>query len=310
MKRSEKMVNRSEIRDSENVSKITLIKPALSNKIGVLICSFFVMIIITGEIGGFIHRFALSERSYLLLVSVLQSVLAFIFPAWLVAFLCSSNPSRYLRLNNPANLRQYIGVLILLFIMGPAMNLIVEWNSNITFPDSLSGVYNIFKSLEDKAAVSTDIILSDSSWWGLISGIAIVGCLTGFAEEIFFRAGLQNSLSTSGINVHVAVWSTAFIFSLLHFQFFGFVPRLILGACFGYIFYFSQSIWLAAFMHAVNNSSVVVMAWLNRNGILHLDIDSFGTSESGQIWIALFSLILTCLFVKLVMPTLFCKKSA
>ena len=44
------------------------------------------------------------------------------------------------------------------------------------------------------------------------------------------------------------------IFSAIHFQFSGFIPRLLLGAYLGYLFYWSRSLWLPVLAHFLHNA--------------------------------------------------------
>lgn len=274
-----------------------LMKPTLSNKLSILFCSFVVFVVISGFVSSLLRETALSARNAFLLGSIVQSVLAFILPAWLVALLCSANRNEYLGIDERTALRQFVGAFIFMVLFTPALNAVIEWNASVTLPDSMKGLQDSFRNWEDAAARTTSIILHDSSWWGLISGVLIVGCLTGFSEEMFFRAGLQKAMSSSGYNVHVAVWTSAFIFSAIHFQFFGFIPRMILGACFGYAFAYTGSIWIPAFMHALNNSVVVISTWMADRQLINIDMESVGTSASGQIWFALISALVCGAFL-------------
>ena len=186
------------------------------------------------------------------------------------------------------------------------MNFIVAWNENLSLPASMSALEQSMRSMEDAAAAMTDILLGDTTVWGLISGVLIVGILTGIAEEAFFRGGLQKALSSAGINHHAAIWTAAFIFSTIHFQFFGFVPRLLLGAAFGYIYHTSQSLWVAASAHALNNSLVVVSAWLVNRGLMNADIEQVGIEGSGAtIWMWA-SLAATLIFIVCFWHKTFC----
>lgn len=276
----------------DNGQRILLVKPNLKDRLGILLLTFFVMIIISGLIGSLIRQSTLSPRNTLLLVSVVQSILAFILPAWLTAWLTSHEPYRYLGMDTPSSSRQFLFALVILLLVTPFMNLVVEWNEGLQLPESMKNLYTSLRNMEDSASETTHILLNDPSIWGLISGILIIGLLTGFAEEVFFRGGLVRAMRDAGINVHLCVWSVAVFFSLLHFQFFGFVPRMMLGALFGYAYWFSRSIWLAAFMHAFNNSWVVFFSWLEARGALNpeFDINLIGTQASGQLWAALLSL--------------------
>ncbi|MDE7181120.1 MAG: CPBP family intramembrane metalloprotease [Muribaculaceae bacterium] len=268
-----------------------LIRPTLGNKIATLLISVFVMMITVGLLNNLLAGSGLSERNSFLIGSALQNIFAFIFPAYLTAFLFSRGASEYLGLSTRLTSFQIAAALFFLVIIGPFLNLVIEWNASLHLPDSMSAVETSWREMEDNAARISDTILRDSSWWGLISGILFVGCLTGFAEEALFRGGLQKAFTMSGINQHVAVWAVAFIFSAVHLQFFGFVPRLILGAVFGYAYYYSGSLWVSAAMHAFNNSSVVVMQWLLARHVVSVNADEVGTAGAGQIWLAFASLI-------------------
>ena len=85
--------------------------------------------------------------------------------------------------------------------------------------------------------------------------------MAGLSEEILFRGTLQQLFLSSGLNRHLAIWITSIIFSAIHMQFFGFVPRLLLGAYFGYLLWWSRSLWLPVIIHAFNNSIVVYSTW-------------------------------------------------
>lgn len=250
-----------------------IFQPTTGMKLCILGAGFFILLLVTSLLTGILSHLISDKRTLFLASSIVQSVLVFICPAWLTARLCYSDSARYLQLSTPTYFRQYIAVAILLALITPLMNLIIDWNANITFPAGLHELESVLRDMEDTAADTTQIILGDSSILGLVSGILVIGCLTGFAEEIFFRGGIQNALTSSGWNPHIAVWLTAFIFSAVHFQFFGFVPRLLLGAVFGYLFYYSGSLKISAFAHALNNSIVVVSSWISINGYSEIDFD-------------------------------------
>lgn len=261
-----------------------LLKDSLGEKLGVLFGTFVIMLFVTSAVSGWIGGI-IPGRDAILAGSLLQGLFCFILPAWLTAFLCFRNVSHYLGTGIGLTWRQSAGVMFLLAVMTPAMNALVSWNESLHLPASLSEFENIFRRLEDSAADTTALLLGDNSVWGLVSGVLVVGIFTGIAEETFFRAGLQRAMTTSRINPHVAIWCSAFIFSAIHFQFYGFVPRLILGALFGYIYHYSGSLWLAAFAHAFNNSSVVVCQWLAGNGIDLSFFENIGVEGSGaEVW--------------------------
>jgi membrane protease YdiL (CAAX protease family) len=95
----------------------------------------------------------------------------------------------------------------------------------------------------------------------MIINLFIIAILPAVGEEFFFRGVLQKILIKLFKSGHVAIWVTAFIFSAMHFQFFGFVPRFILGLIFGYLFFWSGTLWLPVISHFINNAVPVIMAY-------------------------------------------------
>lgn len=260
----------------------------MGNRLGILLLSFIVLLIAVSLISGLFIS-TIGERSGMLISSALQNILCFILPAWLTAYICSSAWPEYLGVNRLLDWRQVLGVLLFLFLFTPSMNALVEWNENLHLPEAFKDLEQSMRSMENNAAALTEILLGDTSVWGLISGILVVGVLTGVGEEAFFRAGIQKALTSARMNHHVAIWITAFIFSAIHFQFFGFFPRMVLGALFGYFYWTSRSLWVSALAHALNNSFVVVVTWLEKNGHLNNGFDSLG---SDSLWAVIGSLIL------------------
>ena len=126
--------------------------------------------------------------------------------------------------------------------------------------------------------------------WDLIASVVCVGLLTGLGEEMFFRGALQRICCDGMRRRHLAVWTAAFVFSTLHFQFFGFVPRLVLGAFFGYAYLWSGSLWVPVIGHAFNNSAVVAFMWMGNNSI---DAASMGEAGSQSAVVAIVSAVVT-----------------
>lgn len=188
--------------------------------------------------------------------------------------------------------------IVMCFILGmPFLNETVWLNSQLHLPSWLAAVEEWMRSLEAEAGKTVDVLLGVHSVGGLVVNILVIGVLTGFCEEIFFRGTLQRVLSSHGVSCHLAVWVAAFVFSLLHFQFFGFLPRLLLGAFFGYIFVWTGSIWACALAHAIFNSITVVQVWLVHRGVNAGVIEQFGVQTNGFPWIACVSLALVLTYI-------------
>lgn len=268
-----------------------------SSRWGVFILSFVVMFIFTGIISGLFSSIGLSERIRVLSVSVIQGLLAFVFPTLLTWILTSSEPAVSIGLREQVSGRLWLWIISLYIIAYPALCQTVFWNEHMSLPDSMGGLEAIWRKWEEAGAKTTDEILSVSSIGAMIVNVLIVGLFTGFAEEMFFRAGFQKLMIQSGMHPGIAIWIAALIFSAVHMQFFGFVPRLLLGAMFGYVYYRTGSIWASALLHGINNSIVVVTTWLAALGIISENVDYVFIIASGFPWIFVASSAITIIFL-------------
>lgn len=266
-----------------------------SSRWGVFALSFVVMFIFTGMTAGLMTNMA--ERPRVLFISVLQGLLVFILPTLLTWFLTSAEPTSEIGLRSKVSTNYWIWIVLLYLLAYPALCQTVFWNEHTTFPASMSGLEETLRKWEDDAAETTLTILNVDSFGAMLVNILIVGLFTGLAEEMFFRAGCQKMLIRSGMRPTVAIWLSALIFSAIHFQFFGFVPRLLLGAMFGYVYYRTGSIWTSALLHGLNNSVVVVTSWMATRGMISGDIDSIFINENGFPWIFTISAVLTIIFI-------------
>ncbi len=242
-----------------------------------LVCWWVLLTIAASLIMGMIGSDSTAELRWMILV---QDTAAFILPVILTMIIASSHPWRYIRINrNPTSTTLALTTLAAIVSI-PAMNRIVAWNEAVHLPPYLAGLETVLRNSENAAQSMVANIIGGTSLWDLILSILIVGVLTGIAEELFFRGALQRLLESKFGNKHLAIWSAAFIFSAVHLQFFGFVPRLLIGAYFGYLVVWSGSLRLSMFAHALNNSLVVLNFWLINRGVIGNDMNHIGTSDT------------------------------
>lgn len=225
-----------------------------------------------------IAQTGIATTGQLRLSTIIQDVVMFILPTVMTMLLIAQRPWRIMGLSSTAPKGiAGLGIAALLASI-PWMNVLVLWNQNLHFPEALSSLEQVLRDAETTAEAMVSSMMGNADVPNLIISIAIVGLLTGIAEELFFRGGLQQLLTRLSGNIHVAIWITAFIFSAIHMQFFGFFPRLLMGAFFGYLFYWGRSLWLPVAAHALNNSIVVYITWLaNRGNTNAVEFETFGT---------------------------------
>lgn len=209
--------------------------------------------------------------------AVMMDLFAFVVPAIVASMLITRLPADFLQINHTNKRVVKNSALAILCVIAavPLINSLSLWNESISF----GPLDQWIRQSEAQAAEASRLMLGGSSVASLILSILIAGVLAGFSEEIFFRGALQRILMTRPMNPHVAIWATAILFSAIHIQFLGFVPRLLLGAGFGYMAWWSKSVWPAVAAHVFNNSMVVTILWLEARGTLPDGTDQFGATE-------------------------------
>lgn len=161
-----------------------------------------------------------------------------------------------LHLNKSCNLEVFGLCFVLMLALQPFINLLGEINSHIHLPQCLSNVEAWMNLMEEQARATTLRLLSDTSIGGIMANIVVVGVVAAFCEEVLFRGALQNIMLRI-CRPHLAIWLSAFIFAFIHLQFAGFIPRMLMGGLFGYIVWWSGSLWPVILMHFVNNTGAI-----------------------------------------------------
>ncbi len=228
---------------------------------------FFVCILAAGFICVGVNVLTDSPYARLLISSAVQGVIGFVGAGWLAVRRYNRHPFRFMGLTSSVSWRPFVGVVIVYILGLPMLNWIVDVNESITFPAWMGGLEGQLRAWEEAARAVTEEMLAVADVYGLILNILIIGVLTGFSEEVFFRGVTQRMIGETPILRGAgAVWVAAIIFSAAHFQFFGFIPRMLLGLFFGYLLLTTGSLWPGIFAHALNNSLVVLSVWFERRG--------------------------------------------
>jgi len=179
----------------------------------------------------------------------------------------------------------------LVFTMLPGIHFLIQFNESLQMPEILSGVEKWMLEKENEAMRLTDTFLNTTSPGGLAINLMMIGVLASIGEELLFRSVLIRLLQEWFKNKHAAVIVSSVIFSAFHLQFYGFLPRFVLGLVFGYLFIWSGSVWLPIAAHFLNNGSAVVISFLSNKRILGTNAEDFGSVENLPLLLA--SIILT-----------------
>jgi len=227
----------------------------------------------------------LDSITSLKITQLLQEILVFGLPAILAWRWLSGNQIKTL-LTNTADIKSIIIAIIFIITIIPCIDVLSQWNKSLHLPYFLRELENSMIALEQQANNITETMLSVSTIWGLIANIVVIALAAAICEELFFRGGVQRILA-GAFNYHIAVWLTAILFSAIHLQFGGFIPRLILGVSFGYIAIWSRSLYPSIIAHFINNGIAVLSFFLSYNKIIDIPTENFG------IYIGIVSLIIS-----------------
>ena len=226
--------------------------------------------------------------------TVAQQLLCFIVPAFLIIELSERDPfSYFLTFNQSKHLfRKLVFGVIILIASYFMVAFLTQWNKAVQLPESLSSIEEWMRAMENSAEQTMNSMLRNESPITLFFNLLVVAGMAALSEEIFFRGTMQQLLQQSWHNHHAAVWATAYVFSAIHMQFFGFFPRLVLGALLGYLFVYTGNLWVPVFFHFLNNALVVIVTYIGRDQEWLTQIDEIRITPLFGI-LALVSALLT-----------------
>lgn len=228
----------------------------------------------------------------------IQSIGVFIIPPFIIAWFLHNHPSEFLHYNKRPDYKSILLVIAIIYFANPFINWLTEINSKLSLPIWMNSVEIWMQNSEDQASKITESFLSTTSLTIVFSNILMIGILPAIGEELLFRGVVQQLFKKKYGNAHAAIWISAAIFSALHMQFFGFLPRLILGAMFGYMLEWSGTLWLPMIAHFVNNATAVIAYYLMQRGLIGNGIDKTGTASDGSSYLVFLSLIFLFAFFR------------
>ncbi|MFM9008839.1 MAG: lysostaphin resistance A-like protein [Bacteroidota bacterium] len=227
------------------------------------------------------------------LIQTLSLLGSFLVPALLSAWLFSEDNRTFLGIETLPRLSQMLLVPVLFLCAVPFINWMMSINHGIHLPDSLKAVEDWMRTTEESAARLTELLVSGTSASDLVLNLFVIAVIPGIAEEFLFRGVLQRQFALLSGNRHAGIWLTAFLFSALHMQFLGFIPRFFLGALLGYLYAWSGSLWLSVFAHFCNNAFAVILTWAFAAGYIQLNPDTWGAEpqDAASLGVSVFLIL-------------------
>jgi membrane protease YdiL (CAAX protease family) len=272
-----------------------MIKGIFSNsstliKIIQFIMVVFLMLIISSAIVMVFFANDISSIENIKMIQLIQSVGILLLPPLIMAYLWSNKPAAYLHLDVFPDGRKILLVTVIMIVAVPFINLLSWLNQQMELPSFLSAIEAKMRASEDQINELTERILQVKGIGALLFNVLLVAIIPALSEEFFFRGAVLKLLS--GKNKYVlSIWITAIIFSAIHMQFYGFVPRMLFGVFFGYLVLWSGSLWLPVIAHFVNNVVSVLFYYFIFNGVSLPGFDTIGSGDT--LWLGIVSGLFT-----------------
>ena len=228
---------------------------------------------------------------YLMLIQAISHSFTFLIPS--VIYWRWSEQHRveeFVRRPLPSFLLLGVACLAVLAFM-PLNSLIIEWNNSVHLPHGLFRVESWMRRKEQELAIMTQFLTEFKSLSKLLVAMTVMAIIPAIGEEVLFRGIIQRKIFHKIGDMHISIWLTAAIFSATHLQFLGFIPRMLLGAMFGYMYAWSRNLWTPIFAHFVNNAATLLMVYLSNQQLISMNVEN---PESTISWTGAFvSLVLT-----------------
>lgn len=259
-------------------------------------CIFVLSMVAAG--GMFMFEQPLSVGS-LKWVQFFQSAAMFLLPPLCVAYLWSQEPMKWLKVSEFQSFKVSGAAILLMLVALPAINLLSYWNQQMSLPAFLEPLEAWMQVQEENAKVLTEQFLNVTTFGGLMVNLLLMAVLPAIGEELTFRGVLQRLLTPRLIasspyrqTPHIAIWCSAILFSAIHMQFYGFVPRMLMGALFGYMLAWTGSLWVPILMHMTNNAAAVILYFVARRADWDMEkVDAIGTNDT--LWLGVVSMVIT-----------------
>jgi len=213
-------------------------------------------------------------------LQILQSIFLFIVPALIAGYLFERSSLGYFGMKTMPALSTMIMIIVIMMVSLPLINWMVSLNEMMKLPVAFRGVEDWMKETENQAAQITEKFLDVHSMGGFAVNILMIAIIPAIGEEMLFRGLFQRLFGEGFKNIHIAIILSAFLFAAVHIQFYGLLPRMMLGVMFGYLYYWTGTLWAPVFAHFLNNGAAVLVSYLSNTGVIHADYEKFGSTDN------------------------------
>lgn len=216
-------------------------------------------------------------------LQLIQSIGLFVIPPFLFAYFVYPSVTEFLRFKRKISINIFIITILAGICFLPFSNLLAWYNSFLELPSFMSGIEHWMRASENSATEITMAFLNVNDTTGLLYNILLIAIIPAIGEELLFRGVIQRVFTEWTKNFHWGIWISAILFSAIHMQFFGFLPRLFLGVFFGYMLEFTGSLWIPIAAHFINNLTGVLLSFFVAKNAIPQSSNDFGMTN--ETWI-------------------------
>ncbi|WP_373726583.1 CPBP family intramembrane glutamic endopeptidase [Bacteroides heparinolyticus] len=263
---------------------------------------FFIycMFLLLGALISVLMSIVISEPdniNNLRLAQSINSSFLFIVPPIALYAITRRQPFRALGFKKPNPTWGVLAGIAIMFTAIPLIGTLTAWNEGIELGGAFAKIEAWMRNMQQNNDTLMQKMLAVDTLGGLLFNLIAIALIPAIGEELTFRSVLQQFMVKKTRNAHVGIFITAVIFSAIHLQFYGFLPRLLLGLFLGYLFYVTGSIRTSMLMHFVNNGSAVFMYHIATKNDLDIDVERMGYSAHPLVLTMSIAVTITLLYL-------------
>lgn len=226
---------------------------------GSLVFSSLGMLVAYAAYGTMDMSKAAGPAGFIRITQFFSSLGMFAVPALVFAFCSDRKWLPYNAMDRKPHFLLVDTVLLLSFVLLPIVAVLGQWNHALKLPECMSAIEQKLAAMEMASDRIMYLLTAEHSYAALALNVLVMALCPALFEEMLFRGTVQGTLMRWGCRPHSAIWATALLFAVVHFEYRSFLPILLLGGYLGYLFYWGRSLWLPVLAHFLHNALTVVV---------------------------------------------------
>lgn len=189
------------------------------------------------------------------LVQGFLNLFSFFVPTLIFAYLAHPRPLGYVGMQAPGNGLQVLLAITLMIGASPLLMVLDSLISHINFGPDIKKM-----QADNEATMSAFLHITTLS--GFFKVFCMMAIFPALGEEVFFRGVFMRFLKKRNASMVIPILGSAFFFSFMHFNIYGFISIFMAGILLAIIYYLTGSIWCSIAAHMFFNGFQVILSYL------------------------------------------------